>query len=474
MRNKILWLFWFLVTLVGASAIAAAMYYGGDFRKLLLIGKTTSAHHQIELACDACHTSMFGGIDALQKGCVNCHGEELKAAHDSHPRTKFIDPRNADRVAKLDARYCVTCHREHQPGITNAMAVTMPDDYCALCHKDVAKERPSHEGLGFDTCASSGCHNFHDNRALYEDFLEKRHAEPDFKEVLLVSLRNWVPPVDPQAPAKPKPLTLTDADAPAAHRGDAKHTAEWAASGHAEAGVNCSACHQPRKRTRPDEWIASPGMEVCSTCHAAEVKTFTEGKHGMRQRPGLWTSRKDDFIGLFEDRGLTPMTPALARLPMEAKAHDTVLDCNTCHGAHKYDVVFAQVEACETCHADEHTQAYRMSQHNSLRDRETEGELRPGSAVTCATCHMPRHLARDDYGGEKVFVTHNQNDNLRPNEKMIRSVCADCHGLRFSIDALADPALIKNNFKGKPAHHVESIDWVVNRMRERARRREQQ
>lgn len=473
MRNKLLWLIWIAATLTGGGAIAATMHYGGDFRSVFLIGKTTSGHHQIEMACDACHTDMFGGIDALQKGCVTCHGDELKAANDSHPRSKFIDPRNADRVAVLDARYCVTCHREHQPGITNAMAVTMPTDYCALCHQDIAKNRPSHAGLAFDTCANSGCHNFHDNRALYEDFLEKRHGEPDYKEVLAVALSNWTPPADQPKPER-KALAALDADAPTEHRGDLKHTADWAMSGHAAAGVNCSGCHQPRKRTRPDEWVAGPDAKVCATCHTAEAKTFTEGKHGMRQRDGLWVSRKDDFLGLFEDKGLPPMTPALARVPMKDDAHATQLTCNTCHGAHKYDVKFAQVEACEGCHADDHTKAFRMSPHNSLVDREASGDLPKGSGVTCATCHMPRHLVRDDYGTEKVFVTHNQNDNLRPNEKMIRTVCADCHGLRFTIDALADTALIKNNFKGKPAHHVESIDWVENRMRERARRQQQQ
>ena len=470
-RTPLLWLLWFCLTLTGGGALAATVYYGGDYRSIFLIGKTTDGHHQIEMACDACHTDMFGGIEGLQKGCMNCHGDELKAANDSHPRSKFVDPRNADRVEKLDARFCVTCHREHQPGITNAMAVTMPTDYCSLCHEDIAKNRPSHEGLAFQTCASAGCHNFHDNRALYEDFLEKRHAEPDFKDVLLVNLMTWTPSEE-NAKKKPTVLTAADADAPAAHLGAPEHIADWALSGHATGGVNCSGCHQPRKRTRPDEWVAAPGADVCATCHAPEVKTFTEGKHGMRQRDGLWVSR-DDAFGPFKSANLTPMTPALARLPMKSDAHDTALTCNTCHGAHKYDVVFAQVEACESCHADDHTQAFRMSPHNSARDREMAGELPKGSGVTCATCHMPRHLLRDDYGGEQVIVTHNQNANLRPNEKMIRSVCADCHGLKFTIDALADPALIARNFKGKPAHHIESIDWVENRMRERARQKQQ-
>ena len=41
---------------------------------------------------------------------------------------------------------------------------------------------------------------------------------------------------------------------------------------------------------------------------------------------------------------------------------------------------------------------------------------------------------------------------------MIRPACLHCHGLGFTLDALADPALIKNNFRGQPAVHVQSMD----------------
>jgi hypothetical protein len=57
-------------------------------------------------------------------------------------------------------------------------------------------------------------------------------------------------------------------------------------------------------------------------------------------------------------------------------------------------------------------------------------------------------------------VDHGQNDNLRPNEKMIRSVCLPCHGLGFTLDALADRTLIDANFAGKPRGHVRSLQMV--------------
>jgi hypothetical protein len=62
-----------------------------------------------------------------------------------------------------------------------------------------------------------------------------------------------------------------------------------------------------------------------------------------------------------------------------------------------------------------------------------------------------------------VRVQHNQSLNLRPNEKMIRGVCLNCHGLGFSIDVLADTALVQRNFAGQPARHVRSIDMARER-----------
>jgi hypothetical protein len=57
----------------------------------------------------------------------------------------------------------------------------------------------------------------------------------------------------------------------------------------------------------------------------------------------------------------------------------------------------------------------------------------------------------------RIMVEHNQNATLSPNEKMIRPTCLHCHGLGFTLDALADDALIASNFKGRPSVHVESM-----------------
>ena len=69
---------------------------------------------------------------------------------------------------------------------------------------------------------------------------------------------------------------------------------------------------------------------------------------------------------------------------------------------------------------------------------------------------MPR--VTDDSGA--LIVQHNQNDNLRPNEKMLRDVCGACHGVPFALDALADRAVIEANFRSRPTTHLKSVDWV--------------
>lgn len=462
-----LWILWITVSAAGGLYVLGTIVYGGN-RSFLLIGKTSDGHHQIELACDACHTSVFGGPEILQNACVNCHGAALKTSNDAHPLSKFTDPRNADRIVGLDARYCVTCHREHRPGITRAMGVTLPDDYCFHCHQDIAKDRPSHAGLKFDTCGSAGCHNFHDNRALYADFLIKHAGEPDQLEAQKIALIEFLAKKSGTSPA-PRPLGAGDADAPSAHRSDPKITADWSADAHAASGVNCSGCHT--RKTDPDAWIAAPGIETCKSCHANQAKTFTEGRHGMRLRDGLQASHDGPF-GLFKARKLPPMSPKEARLPMKADAAGKTLGCNTCHSAHSYDRAQAQVTACAGCHDDAHTKAYFASAHYDLFKKEVAGQAPRGTGVSCATCHMPVTEARDEYGTKSIFVTHDQNDNLRPNEQMVRSVCANCHGLQFALDALADKNLIAKNFHGFPGVHIESIEWAKKRVKERSEARQ--
>jgi formate-dependent nitrite reductase cytochrome c552 subunit len=433
-------------------------------RALFLPGETTHGHYQIELACESCHTEPFGGKATMQDACVNCHGAALKAANDTHPLTKFTDPRNADRLEKLDATQCVTCHTEHRPRITHAMGVSLPQDLCFNCHSEVARDRPSHEGLGFETCGSAGCHKYHDNRALYGDFLVKHAKDPARSGKGVVAERDFRRTIQDLVsyPLERHPLRklgFAEADAPT-HVARADHvTSDWLASTHANNGVNCSGCHGVKKdEASAYAWVQKPDHTACAACHGSEVQGFLAGKHGMRL-----------------ERGLSAMTPASARRPMKADAHSNALGCATCHSAHAFDTRKAAVEACTGCHDDTHTREYVGSPHHELWQKELAGTLPPGSGVTCATCHMPRVDHRQD-DVKRTLVQHNQNDTLAPNEKMLRPVCMACHGLPFSIDALADRALVTRNFKGRPAAHIRSVDMALDaeRRAEASRKREKE
>ncbi|MGZ8224066.1 MAG: cytochrome c3 family protein [Methylobacter sp.] len=439
LKRYLKWIIWLLVT-VAIAAVYLSRLEGND-KRIFLPGQTSSGHHQIELNCDACHTDPFSTSDDMQEACVKCHGAELKQIKDSHPKSKFTDPRNADHTKILDARYCVACHVEHKPDITSAMGVTLPDGFCIKCHQKVADDRPSHKGMDFTSCASAGCHNFHDNRALYEDFLVNHAGEPVIKAPAVTPLNN-VDKIYRSKHANTKPLTSADIDAPDAFASDAKINHDWASTRHAKAGVNCSGCHHAGNTK---EWLSKPTFNQCKTCHSAEAGGFLEGKHGMRLKADL-----------------PAMQPKNARIPMSSFVKDKQLSCVSCHRAHEFNTHVAAVEACESCHVDRHSQNYRSSRHFQLWLQEQSGNAGQHSGVSCATCHLPSE--QQDIGDESAVATqHNQNKNLRPNEKMIRSVCLHCHSLEFSIDALADKNLIINNFAGKPAHHIKSIDMANKR-----------
>jgi hypothetical protein len=165
--------------------------------------------------------------------------------------------------------------------------------------------------------------------------------------------------------------------------------------------------------------------------------------------------------------GLGRMTPSRARRPMKQSALGYELSCTSCHGAHAFETRRAAVDACLGCHDDRHSRAYHGSPHYESWLRESEGLAPAGSGVSCATCHLPRERRRLD-GEDDVVVQHNQNLNLRPNEKMARSVCLACHGLGFSLGALADPRLVAANFTGRPSGSVPGIEMAARRGRRSA------
>ena len=423
---------WLVLSAVALGSLGFLLTGRAGDRTLLVPGTTSAGHYQMELACNECHTEPFASADTLSASCTRCHGAELETAENSHPKSKFTDPRNAERTQRLDARRCTTCHREHWPEGTQAMGVSVPVDNCSLCHADIARERPSHVGLEATSCSDTGCHKFHDNRSLYEEYLVEHAAEPSLGLHPVLAERAARAPV---ASSPRAPLTAADGDGPEDHALTPRELEAWALSAHASAGVNCRGCHEI-----DGAWRDRVGVEACGRCHEGERAGWVSGRHGMR-------------VGL----GLPAMRPELARATMRPSSRGRELDCSSCHGAHGFDRRVAAVEACQACHADAHSQAYSESPHARAWRAELEGEGPAGGGVSCATCHLPRL----SHPSGEAYVQHNPNDNLRPREKMIRDVCQRCHGLSFSIDAMADQALIDNNFAGRPQQHVQSIDWAV-------------
>lgn len=457
-----LWLLWLVSSLLLCAYFAYLLLAEDNAvfdNAVLMPGALSDGHHQLTESCDSCHSDSFGGGEVLQTACVDCHGFERKKPFDSHPAAKFKDPRNASLLADIDALQCITCHTEHKPEITAKNAVTQPVDFCFHCHEDIGEDRISHQGMEFATCASSGCHNFHDNRALYTDFLLKHSEAPALMAVMQVPDKEFADLLDevidyPTDKYPIEALSADQADAPEKVAGDI--LTEWAGSAHARSGANCSSCHiesvsdnaenteNAEQVADAGQWVDNPDHNSCKTCHSPETEQFLLGKHGMRLNADL-----------------SPMTPAMALLEMRDDAAHKELSCSSCHDPHSVDVVTAAVDSCVGCHNDKHTLAYEDSPHGELWKNEVAGVAEHGTGVSCATCHMPRIDADVSEWTSRIMVDHNQNANLSPNSKMLRGVCMECHGLGFSIDALADQALIDSNFNGQPSLHVESIDLAV-------------
>ena len=407
-----------LVLLVGVGGYATYRWLALDWR-IFLPGQTTHAHYQIEIACTICHTPYAG---VKQDACLACHTARL-AGSDSHPVGKFPAPAAG---GTFDPTRCVSCHQEHVPHRTRNVAVTQPADFCVNCHADIGKERPSHQKFARTTCASSGCHNYHDNTALRAERLAAHRGDPPLLARPVVAPRDRALPMVKKTIA-PATATLFQ---------------QWEGSTHARAAVTCPKCHEMRATpTSPPQWQKRPGPAACASCHQTEVLGFLGGRHGMRQA-----------------HGLSPMTPEMARLPMKPEASEREVTCGSCHAAHTFDTRPAAVEACLSCHDDGHSRSYLTSPHHVAWRAEAAGQKPAGSGVSCATCHLPRVAVGD--ARKRVLTHHNPNDNLRPATKMLTTVCLSCHGLAFSIDALADPSLARSNYTGRPSRHIESVDMV--------------
>ncbi len=452
MIRRVAWLVWLLLSLMVGSWLGLGLTMdqvadnpeAAQTRLLFVPGATTSDHLQIEIACEVCHSEAFAEVEQMQSACLKCHEQELKDIDDSHKISLFDDPANAETLTLLDATQCVSCHVEHKPQMRNGSGATLEADFCVVCHDNMGQERESHQGLAADSCASSGCHHYHDNRALYEDFLLKHQQKPEVLERPWLPQRDFVEMVEElmDYPLEEYPLQAQTRAQPGGLTMSPKLEQDWLQTAHAAAGVNCKGCHQ----NDDESWVVYPEPAMCTRCHQQEVQAFTQGKHGMR-------------LAL----DLPAITPLQVERPMAEDVQDKPLSCTSCHAAHRFDTRLAAVEGCLGCHADRHSLAYKQSAHYRLWLQQGMQQPETGRGVSCASCHLPRiDYSTKDYV-DRILVQHNQSATMRPADKMLRPVCLNCHGLGYSINALADQALIRDNFNRPPAVQVDSIQMAVER-----------
>jgi cytochrome c553 len=101
-KHPRVWAFWLASSLIAAVGLVYALANGDD-KRLFMPGPLSHGHHQIDLACGACHADPFGEAAVMENACVGCHGDQRKKPLDSHPKTKFKDPRKiVNRLAGKD------------------------------------------------------------------------------------------------------------------------------------------------------------------------------------------------------------------------------------------------------------------------------------------------------------------------------------------------------------------------------------
>jgi len=213
----------------------------------------------------------------------------------------------------------------------------------------------------------------------------------------------------------------------------------WQTSAHALNEINCSSCHESAETK---EFVAQPGVESCQTCHEQDVDTFLLGQHGIRMLEGE-----------------TPLTPAMARLPMQPDAMSQQMTCNSCHDVHSVNTVQAAVDSCLGCHSDNHSLNYGNSRHADLFAADRNLPRPSANSVSCATCHLPRHESGS--GDNAVtLVNHNNTYTLLPRDRMVKDVCMNCHGMEYSYNSIFDDDLVEANFDAPPTLALETFELV--------------
>ena len=220
-------------------------------------------------------------------------------------------------------------------------------------------------------------------------------------------------------PLLPALLTLAaDAGASTCVDCHAKQTpgivADWKASKHAAAGVDCAACHADNPdpaKGGPRTLLPTP--ETCAQCHAQQVTQFKKGKHAlawaaMKAMPTIHAQPVAMTEGMKGCGGCHKVGLKSEAEQRELQAQGQgfgVASCDACHTRHTFSVKEArQPQACQTCHMGfDHPQweMYSASKHGVRALLKQNGTLPESTAApTCQTCHMAEgdHEVRAPWG----------------------------------------------------------------------------
>lgn len=364
-----LWLGWILGTGLSAAILALGIDFHphaddtliAEVRGLFAPAAMSPGHAQIGRQCVACHgDGPMAGKDAMQEKCIACHARnEDDKVESTHPRSKFEDPANANRLKNLDALHCVACHSEHKPAAMNHVGLSIPKDFCMACHDKVAEKATSHAGMRFDTCTNTGCHSFHDNRATYRKLLKRNAGKEEPQESRVLPLRDF-------------------------------------GSRAIEFGVT----ENPH---------GSGKIAECKKCHDAEQTSFGLGKHGVRQKVGLRPMRAAwsdlPFTAEARDKELSCTSCHKADKPDTKKAAvEACLDChadnhskayrNTRHEELWRDELAGKGApgtgvSCATCHLPRYTLDTPDGKRRIAVNHNNTDNLRPviKQARVCLACH---------------------------------------------------------------------------------------
>lgn len=391
----------------------------GENKDPYVNGRSTYGHYQIETKCEVCHSQPFGGVKSLNDSCVRCHSGELEASEDTHPIKLFNDPRNELILSKLNARSCIECHKEHWDEEKKDGGVSQSKEFCVTCHNNIRDERESHKHVDDRSCANGGCHNYHDNRALYHEYVVGNSIGENVKSNPIINRKS-------NYKKRSGDIAINKLS------GDVYYNKVRLI--HKE--LQCNKCH-----IDDTDKQVKPSVQACSKCHDSEVSEFKISRHGMRYAAKMG-----------------PIKKTIIRSEMNLPSDMFLHDCNLCHKEHEV----SKPLVCLDCHNDQHSKNYENSPHGGLHKKYLNGKIDENRDVTCITCHMYR--LEQSYGQENnaLVLTHNVNYNLRPNEKMIRPVCINCHSLQFAFDSLSDYSVILSNFSISPSKKVKTIEWYLN------------